>query len=95
MDTSQKLLHPGEKPPMAGLCSHVEKKRDLRSSSRDVFTNFPNTNLPNTYLVFCYQNWSDLLREKTVLFSDWEKLLKFEAEDRELAKFLRSLEQFL
>jgi hypothetical protein len=30
VDTSQKLLHPGEKPPMAGLCSHVEKKRDLR-----------------------------------------------------------------
>ena len=30
MDTSQKLLHPGEKPPMAGLSSHVEKKRDLR-----------------------------------------------------------------
>ena len=30
MDTTQKLLHPGEKPPMAGLSSHVEKKRDLR-----------------------------------------------------------------
>ena len=25
--------------------------------------------------------------------SDWEKLLKFEAEGREFAKFLRSLEQ--
>ena len=30
MDTAQKLLHPGEKPPMAGLSSHIEKKRDLR-----------------------------------------------------------------
>ena len=28
-------------------------------------------------------------------FSDQEKLLKFEAEGREFAKFLRSLEQFI
>ena len=27
--------------------------------------------------------------------SDWEKVLKFEAEDHEFAKFLRSLEQFI
>ena len=27
--------------------------------------------------------------------SDWEKLLKFEAEDQEFAKFLKSLEQFI
>ena len=27
--------------------------------------------------------------------NDWEKLLKFEAEGREFAKFLRSLEQFI
>ena len=27
--------------------------------------------------------------------SDWEKLLKFEAEGREFAKYLRSLEQFI
>ena len=27
--------------------------------------------------------------------TDWEKLLKFEAEGREFAKFLRSLEQFI
>ena len=36
-------------------------------------------------LVFCYQNCSN----------DREKLLKFEAEGQELAKFLRSLEQFI
>ena len=36
-------------------------------------------------MVFCYQNCS----------SDREKLLKFEAEGREFAKFLRSLEQFI
>ena len=30
VDTAQKLLHPGERPPMAGLSSHIEKKRDLR-----------------------------------------------------------------
>ena len=33
--------------------------------------------------------------EKKVLNSDWEKLLKFEAESREFSKFLRSLEQFI
>ena len=39
-------------------------------------------------MVFCYQNCSDLL---------WEKLLKFEAEGRELefSKILWSLEQFI
>ena len=36
-------------------------------------------------MVFCYQNYS----------SDRKKLLKFEAEGREFAKFLRSLEQFI
>ena len=36
-------------------------------------------------MVFCYQNRS----------SDREKLLKFEAEGREFAKILRSLEQFI
>ena len=35
--------------------------------------------------VFCYQNCS----------SDGEKLLKFEAEGREFAKFLISIEQFI
>ena len=45
-------------------------------------------------MVFCYQNCSDLLWEKIVL-SDREKHLKFEAEGREFAKFLRSLEQFI
>ena len=36
-------------------------------------------------MVFCYKNCP----------SDREKLLKFEAEGREFAKFLRSLEQFI
>ena len=36
-------------------------------------------------MVFCYQNCS----------SDREKLLKFEAEGREFATFLRLLEQFI
>ena len=40
---------------------------------------------------YCYQNCSDLLWEKNVLVIE-KKLLKFEAEDREFAKFLRSLE---
>ena len=45
-------------------------------------------------MVFCYQNCSDLLWEKKC-YSDREKLLKFEAEGREFAKILRSLEQFI
>ena len=36
-------------------------------------------------MVFCFQNCS----------SDQEKLFKFEAEGREVAKLLRSLEQFI
>ena len=36
-------------------------------------------------MVFCYQKCT----------SDREKLLKFEAEGREFAKYLRSLEQFV
>ena len=45
-------------------------------------------------MVFCYQNFSDLLWEKNCS-SDREKLLKFEAEGGEFAKILRSLEQFI
>ena len=41
---------------------------------------------------FCLQNCSDLLWENKCS-SDWEKLLKFEAEGWEFAKFLGSLEQ--
>ena len=43
-------------------------------------------------MVSFYQNCSDLLLEKKS-FTDQKKLLKFEAEGREFAKFLRSLEQ--
>ena len=46
-------------------------------------------------MVFCYQNCSDLLWEKIDCSSDREKLLKFEAEGREFAKILRSLEQLI
>ena len=45
-------------------------------------------------MVFCYQNCSDLLWGKKCS-CDQEKLLKFEAEGREFAKYLRSLEQFI
>ena len=44
----------------------------------------------STEMVFCYKNWFDLLSEKIVLVI--EKDLKFEAEGREFAKYLRSLE---
>ena len=45
-------------------------------------------------MVFCYQKLSQpTVRKKC--FSDREKLLKFEAEGQEFAKFLRSLEQFI
>ena len=45
-------------------------------------------------MVFCYQNCSDPLWEKNCS-TDLEKLLKFKAEGREFAKFLRSLEEFI
>ena len=45
-------------------------------------------------MVFCYQNCFDLLREKNVLVIE-KNLSKLEAEGREFAKFLRSLEQFI
>ena len=47
-------------------------------------------------MVFCYQNCSELgptVRKKNS--NDREKLLKFEAEGREFAKFSRSVEQFI
>ena len=43
-------------------------------------------------MVFCYQNCSDLMWEKIVLVIE-KNLLKFKAEGREFATFLRSLEQ--
>ena len=36
--------------------------------------------------------WSTVRKK---CFSDWEKILKFEAEGGEFAKFLRSLEKFV
>ena len=48
--------------------------------------------LPLHSMVFCYQNCSDLRKNCS---SDREYLLKFEAEGREFAKILRSLEQFI
>ena len=45
-------------------------------------------------MVFCYQNWYDYTVRKKCS-SDLEKLLKWEAEGREFAKFLRSLEKFI
>ena len=45
-------------------------------------------------MVFCYQNCYDLTVRKKCS-SDLEKLLKWEAEGREFAKFLRSLEKFI
>ena len=44
-------------------------------------------------MVFCYQNYSDLLRKKCSW--DRDKLLKFEAEGQKFVKCLRSLEQFI
>ena len=42
-----------------------------------------------------FQNCSDLHTVRKICSSDREKLLKFEAEGREFAKSLRSLEQFI
>ena len=62
-----------------------------------------NTNgiLSNIFALASKRGWIKngiLLPKPTVrkkCSSDWEKLLKFEAEGRELTKFLRSLEQFI
>ena len=45
-------------------------------------------------MVFCFQNCSDLLWEKKCS-TDRVKLLKFEADGQEFAKYSRSLEQFI
>ena len=45
-------------------------------------------------MVFYFQNGSAMLWEK-IYSCGQEKLLKFEAEGQEFAKFLRSLEQFI
>ena len=47
-----------------------------------------------TKIVLTYILWEKIVLV-IVLFSDQEKLLKFEAEGREFAKILRSLEQFI
>ena len=60
----------------------------------ECLTNDLSRKLNQVILVFCYQNCSDLLWEKNCS-NDGEKLLKFEAEGREFAKFLRSLEQLI
>ena len=46
-------------------------------------------------LVFCFQNCSDLSTVRKKCSSDREKLLNFEAEGLEFAKFSRSLEPFI
>ena len=62
----------------------------LRTSLKEFRFNFSLT----TEMVFCYPNCSDLLWEKIVLVIE-KNFLKFEAEGREFAKILRSLEQFI
>ena len=59
-----------------------------------ISSSFPDK-LNQTPMVFCYQNCSDLCTVTKNCSSDREKLLKFEAEGREFAKFFRSLEQFI
>ena len=54
--------------------------------SRKIFSSF------HLEIVFCFQNWSDLLWEKIVPATE-KKLLEFDVDGREFAKNLRSLEQ--
>ena len=56
----------------------------LKSRLRSI-NNQVSKNKKDQEMVFCYQNCSN----------DREKLLKFEAEGQEFAKFLRSLKQFI
>ena len=50
---------------------------------------------PSVKMVFCLKKLFRLSARKKSVFRDREKLLKFETEGREFAKFLRSLEQFI
>ena len=67
-----------------------------RTFNSNIKKNLSNVSIliQNQRMVFSYQNFSGLLREKNVLVIE-KKLLKFEAEGREYAHFLRSLEQFI
>ena len=69
------------------LCLKLSLKLSLKGCHQNRSRNW-SRNCP-WKMVFCYQNCSDLLWEKNCS-NDWEKRLKFEAEGREFAKFLRS-----
>ena len=87
--------------PIRNPISHSEFEKRISIMDKMLWNKVRGVNRENCSLdiirtmVFCYQNCSDLLWEKIVLFSDRVKLLKLEAEGREFANFLRSLEQFI
>ena len=66
------------------ILDYLLNEEDGMDESTGQNFSFSTLKIASRKIVFCYQNCS----------SDQENLLKFEAEGRELAKFLRSLEQF-
>ena len=75
----------------------IRRLREVRSKWLRFYNEFffflRSSEFVELWMVICYQNCSDLLWEKCS--SDQVKPLKFEAECRELAKILGSLEQFI
>ena len=76
------------------VCKNPQSWKSFwQRGNKDIIWSEWRRNYLGSGMVFCYQNCSDLLWEKKCS-NDREKLLKFEAEGREFAKILRSLEQF-
>ena len=68
------------------VCILMASFQEQFSSNEEKSSFVPYLNILGQEMVFCYKNCSDLL---------WEKLLKFETDGREFAKFGGSLEQFI
>ena len=79
---------------LKGVFFNLTVVTDIKISSEKSYHKRKENTRKIKKMVFCYQYCSDLLWEKKCS-SGWEKLLKFEAEDWEFAKFLRALEQFI
>ena len=71
---------------------HWLKSFDLREKKKSVLWEKKSAVCVKNGILFPKLFWPTVSKNCS---SDWEKLLKFEAEGREFAKILRSLEQFI
>ena len=72
--------------------SNFFEKNQVCEDTIDQCSTFKNASPRNFEMVFCHQNYQKFCVKNCS--SEREKLLKFETDGREFAKFLRSLEQF-